>query len=271
MRIHLAAAALVIGAGAAQAQVFTIDDLNSSAQFNITPGSGRPGMDRWLINGTNHMYSQWFWFRVDGMQREERINDLPLIAAATSNTSILDPRDDTFTALFGSTNNFVIETRFSLQGSLPGDLRSDIAEQIRITNFSGEARTFSFFQYCDFDLNGDIDDDIVQVINPNAVIQQDFFSGIIATETIITPSPTFSEVGIFASTLNKLDNTSVDNLDGSVGPLLGRRDYTWAFQWDFTLLPGQSFLISKDKSITPAPGAIALLGLGGLLVSRRRR
>lgn len=271
MRIQFAAAALILGAGAAQAQVFTIDDLNSSARFDITPGNSRPGMDQWIINGTNHMYSQWFWFRADGMQREQRINDLPLIAAATSNTSILDPRDDTFTALFGSTTDFVIEARFSLQGSLQGDLRSDIAEQIRITNFSGQTRTFSFFQYCDFDLNGDIDDDIVQVINPNAVIQHDFLSGVVATETIITPSPTLSEVGIFASTLIKLDNNIIDNLDGSVGPLLGRRDYTWAFQWDFTLLPGQSFLISKDKSITPAPGALALLGMGGLLVARRRR
>ena len=108
-------------------------------------------------------------------------------------------------------------------------------------------------------------------MNSNAVRQIDLLNGITAAETILTPSFTLSEMGIYSATLTRLDNAVVDNLNGTAGPLVGRADYTWAFQWEFDLAPGASFLISKDKQITPAPGAVALLGLGGVAVARRRR
>lgn len=268
-----AIAALLVAASGASAGSFTIEDQNADAHFDInslTAGS-RVGMDQWRINGVNHMYSQWFWFRVNGMTQEQRINALPLVGASVSNTDLFDPRNDTFSCAFGNLNDFTIEASFTLTGSGPGNTRSDVREGLRIRNRGSAPRTFSFYQYCDFDLDNDIQDDRVQVTNANAVVQEDLLSGTTVAETVLTPSPTLSEVNTYATTLLKLDDALVTNLNGTVGPLLGRADYTWAFQWDFVLQPGEDYIISKDKLITPAPGALALLGLGGLVAGRRRR
>jgi len=271
-RALLVAGMVMVAGASASAGIFTLQDGNSSARFNtdaLASGS-RVGMDRWFVDGVNHMYSQWFWFRTDGDTQERRINSLPELAGGTSDTNF-NGQDETLFLRYGNMGDYTIETTFGLQGGSVGSGTADITEQIRITNHGSAPRTFSFFQYCDFDLNNDINDDFVGVVNPNAVRQMDFLSGTIVSETVLTPTFTLSEVNIYPTTLLKLDNGAVDNLDGSMGPLVGRRDYTWAFQWDFILGPGDSFLISKDKQITPTPGTLALLGLGGLACARRRR
>lgn len=267
-----AAGLLMLTGTTASAGIFNLADGNSTARFNtdpLTPNS-RVGMDRWFVDGVNHMYSQWFWFRTDGDTQERRINSLPELASGTSDTNF-NGQDETLYLRYGSMTDFTIETTFALQGGSAGSGTADITEQIRITNRGPATRTFSFFQYCDFDLNNDINDDFVGLVNTNTVRQLDFLSGTVASETVLTPTFTFSEMGIYAATLIKLDNGGLDNLDGSTGPLVGRRDYTWAFQWDFILTPGNSFLISKDKQIIPTPSSVVLLGLGGLGVSIRRR
>src|SRR5437868_5358346 len=52
-------------------------------------------------------------------------------------------------------------------------------------------------------------------------------------------------------TLNRLDDAAPNDLSGATGTLNGRADYTWALQWNFTLAPGQSFLISTDMFFVP--------------------
>ncbi|MBX3384472.1 MAG: hypothetical protein KF864_13300 [Phycisphaeraceae bacterium] len=258
---------------AASAQQFTLVDHNSTAHFDtapLAPGS-RVGMDSWVVDGVNHMYSQWFWFRTDTMNHEARLNSLPLMSGATSDTNF-DGDHETLFLRFGSANNFTIETRFVLNGGAPGSGVSDIAEQIEITNHNSSAPiTFSFFQYCDYDLHSDILDDWVGVVTPNTVRQLDFLHNAQISETVFTPTFNLAEVNTYANTLSKLDDASLDNLNGVTGPLTGRADYTWALQWNFTLLPGQTYLISKDKLLIPTPGSLALFGLGALAATRRRR
>jgi hypothetical protein len=66
---------------------------------------------------------------------------------------------------------------------------------------------------------------------------------------------------------------SPTTLTGFAGPFTG--DATWAFEWDRTLAPNKSLIISKNKQIeaVPEPTALWLLG-GGLLgagLLRRKR
>lgn len=268
--LSVAALAMAAGASTALAQ-YTITDGNSSAHFDTTSlGAGsRVGLDNWSVDGTNHMYSQWFWYRTDGMTSEARLNSLSLLAGGTSDTNFDGNNDSLFLRYGGS--GFTITTRFGLSGGAAGSRVSDMSQQIVITNSSSTVRTFSFFQYCDFDLNGNIVDDAAGVANANAVYQADYLNGTTVSETVFTPTFSRVEVGIYANTLNSLDDAGVTTLNNNAGPFTGSADYTWALQWDIVLQPGQSFQISKDLQIVPTPGAFALLGLGGLAASRRRR
>jgi hypothetical protein len=58
---------------------------------------------------------------------------------------------------------------------------------------------------------------------------------------------------------------------GAVGP----GDVTWAFQWDFQLAAGDSFIISKDKylnvTIIPEPSTLGFVALGLAVVLLRKR
>lgn len=268
----LGIAGLAVAASPALAGSWNLADGNATAHFDtqsLSPGS-RVGMDSWLVDGINHMYSQWFWYRTGDMTREERINALPLLFGATSDTNF-NGQHETLFLRFGNVNTFTIETTFALQGGLPGSTTSDIGEQIRIRNFGSSPMTFSFFQYCDFDLANDILDDFVGVTNTNAVVQYDITNGVYVAETVISPPYAGAEVNIYPVTLNALDDNAITNLNNNFGPLVGRADYTWAFQWNFVIPAGGSALIIKDKRLSPTPGAAALIALGGLAATRRRR
>lgn len=266
----VSSAVLAALVGTANAGVFTLQDGNSMAHVDTNSiGGNRPGMDQWEIDGVNQLYSQWFWYRVGNSGPEQRINALPIIGEFSSNTNF-DPRPDSMSVLFGN-NQLNIEIRFTLRGGSAGSNRGDIAEQIRITNNTSSPLPMSFFQYSDFDLGGDVDDDFVGIMGPNVVRQADSTSGLSINETVVTPPANNWEVGAFPATISRLDDANTDNLNGNGGPLVGSADYTWAFQWNITIPAGRTFIISKDKSITPAPGALALLGLGGLAMGRRRR
>lgn len=269
--------AVLAFAGLAHAGISTLEDGNSLVRFNtnVANTTRRVGMDRWEIDGVNHLYNQWFWFRVGSSGPEARINSLNELFRATFNTNA-DPRDDTLTLTYGdgatvTTSTYTIETRFSLQGGQAGSNRSDVAEQIRIDNRGTVPLVFSFFQYADFDLNDDIVDDSVSISPNNTANQAD--GQLAVTETVVTPMPSNREVGTYSTTIDALDDAITTVLNGNAGPLNDgtRRDYTWAFQWDFVVQPGGSYLISKDKNFVPAPGAMALLGLAGLGALRRRR
>jgi hypothetical protein len=269
-RLHLCAAAVIAATGASAFGQFTISDGNSSAHFDttsLTPGS-RVGMDNWTVDGTNHMYSQWFWIRADGDTAERRLNSLNLLNSGTTDGNF-DGNDDSLFLRYGG-QGYTVVTRFVIQGGSAGSRVSDISEQITITNTSAAPRTFSFFQYADFDLNGNIVDDSVGLVNGNAVQQTDLVNGTTVSETVFTPTFSLAEMGIYSSTLGSLDDNGLTTLNGTP-VLVGIADYTWALQWNFTLQPGQSFQISKDLQITPAPGAAALMGMGGLAMARRRR
>lgn len=56
----------------------------------------------------------------------------------------------------------------------------------------------------------------------------------------------------------------------AIGSLaLGPGNVTWAYQWDTTIQPGSTFIISKDKRLSgitpiPEPGTAVLLATAGL-------
>jgi MYXO-CTERM domain-containing protein len=261
---------LALAAGRSQAVVANLADGNSIVQFDTNNPTTRTGMTNWVVDGTSQLWNQWFWYRIGSNGPENRFNNTNLaeLASGVSDTNF-DGQNDTFFIRYGGAG-FTSEMRFTLQGGTAGSNRSDVSEQIRITNTGNTPLDYHFFQYCDFDLAGTIPDTSVSITGNNTAHQTD--DGMETTETVVTPQPTHHEVGIYPVTINSLDDGGPTTLNDS-SSLSGPADYTWAFEWDFTINPGDSYIISKDKNIgpVPSPAALSLLGLGGLAAMRRRR
>lgn len=257
--------ALAALSGSASAVVHTLSDRNSLVNID---DSSQAGMFNWSVDGTDHMFQQWFWFRV-GAAPEASIDTLAITGSFITDTNPFDdPAPDTLSLRY-SGPGFDIQPTWTLRGSTPGSNRSDVTEAITITNHTNGVLPFSFFQYCDFDLNGTAGGDRALIPGPlfNTALQDE--AGVVLSESVVAPMPSHYEAANFPSILARLNDGAPDTLADFAGPVFG--DCTWAFQWDFFIPAGQSVIISKDKTITPAPGALALLGLGGLLAARRRR
>ena len=237
------------------AQIVPLTDNNSTA---LVDTSSQAGMFNWTVdNSANQLYQQWFWYRI-GNTAEHSIDTIsaPVISQPAANI------------LNATYNNGTISTRvqYTLAGGAIGSGHSDIGEIITINNLTANPLDFHFFQYSDFDLDNP-GNDTVQIggqFNGKfyAVSQQDLGT---LTENMDTVSgANRAEVGFFASTLNNLNDANPTTLNNNLGPI-GPGDVTWAFEWDFTLQPGGSFQISKDKllSVTvPEPSSVALMACG---------
>lgn len=268
IRLAVAGGALALIAGSATAAINTLEDRNSVVNVD---NASSAGMTDWVVDGTDHLFQQWFWFRVAGEDTQERpINALPLTGNALTDTNpFVDPRPDNLAMQYSGTG-FTIEPSFQLRGGGSGSGRSDIGEQISVHNNRTTPLHITFIQYCDFDLNGSAGGDEGQILGPlfNTVRQSE--AGFVLSETVITPGPNHFELNLFPVTLTALNDGDIDDLNDFAGPL-GPGDVTWAFQWDFVIDPNSSVLISKDKSIVPAPGTAAALVLGAAGLGRRRR
>jgi hypothetical protein len=264
MAILAAVLAAVLAGSASASTTVTIYDHNSTASFDPTSDAG---LYEWLVDGTSHMYQQWFWYRVGATGGESPISDLALLNSLTTDTNGDGDHDTLFLSYGGQ--GFRIDIAFMLMGGSTGSGTADLAETIRIVNTSKtQSLDMHFFQYVDFDINGLPDSDTVQITGGNTARQTKGYTFV--AETVVTPVPSHYSVAEFDRIYAALTDDDPTTLDDNGGPITG--DATWAFQWDATIGPGRTLLISKDKNIVPEPATLALLG-GGLAlaaVTRRR-
>ncbi|MBO6512462.1 MAG: PEP-CTERM sorting domain-containing protein [Phycisphaerales bacterium] len=244
---------------------FVLGDGNSTATF-----SPDQGQIDWNVDGVNQLFTQEFYIRRSTDTQELRVDSINFNNVgnfATDTNGFTDTRDDAFGSLFTDGNGLEIETLFTLRGNTAGSNSSSLAEVITLRNTSSSSMTLSFFQFVDFDLGTFFSDDSGEIVNGNTAFQYDGGSSILS-ETATTPSPDLFQMGNGVSLRAMLADGSIDDLDGTAA-FAG--DVGWAFQWNITLAAGDSFLISKNKTLVPTPGSMMLLGTAGLLASRRRR
>lgn len=252
----------------AMAQTYTLEDFNSSTFFNLSGGN----QISWTVDGVNQLFGQRFFYREGLMTDEAAVDSLPLTGHQATDTNFFDdPRLDTIATRYSAASGLEFRISYHLRGGTLGSGTGDLAETINIQNNGNSPISLSFFQYVDFDLGGTIAGDFGEIIGGDSVYQYDTTGNLAVNETVVTPAPNHFQMGQYPSIVNMFGDGLVTNLNDFGGPM-GPTDITWAFQWDLNLNPGQSFIISKDKLLyIPTPGAAALLGMGGLVATRRRR
>lgn len=253
--LALALIAVLCVASPASATIITLSDQNSVANIDT---SSQAGVYNWLVDGTDYMFQQWFWYRI-GSGTAQSIDTI-------SNSPTINQLDSGIVQLTYQNAEVQVDITYALLGGSVGSGIADIAETIRIRNASAGSYDFHFFQYSDFDLGPAYTQDRVAMLNDNTVRQWNAAAGI--SETVATPAPNAHELNYYANTLISLNTAPGYNLNGSSAA--GPGDVTWAFQWDKTMAAGGSFIISKDKQInaTPEPGSMLLMGGALLFLSK---
>jgi hypothetical protein len=261
------ALALVAATSSVSAATITLGDLNSSLAVNDQSGAI---MDSWHVDGVSQLAEMDYYYRIGAAGPEANINTIPLVGAfSTDSNPFTDSQDDTVAMLYRSTGVVDIEVKISLLGGQAGSGWSDVTHQVKISNTGTDALDFHLFQYADFDLGGTAGDDTVEIFSPDEVLQSDG-NWQVAISEIITPDASHWDTSISSALRDSLTDGITTVLDDDTGPVSGNVEY--AFQWDVTLNPGDSFIVSKDMLIIPEPSSIALVGVVsalGLFVRRR--
>jgi hypothetical protein len=225
------------------AAVFTLANVNSVAQFETATQANN---FNWTVEGVNQLAQQAFWYRIGNGGPEVSVNTLPIAVQGVTDSNF-DGNADTLFVRYIS-NGVRVETRYQLQGGLPGSEASDMDERISITNLTDGPMDFHFFQYADFDLQGDPNGDSAAFTNLNTV--QQYKSAARLTETVVTPVPSHRDIAFFPVTRNGLNDGVATTLSNTpIGTVVGPGNMTWAYQWDFVLLLGTTFQIIQDEHI----------------------
>jgi hypothetical protein len=273
MTAALSVAFIGAAAQSSQAAVLTLDDLNSHVEIQTNSSAG---MYEWEVNGVNHLFQQWFWYRYSNatvtMTDENSIDELGSATTAGPFDLNSTPGHDVV-RITHQDANLKVEVKYSLVGNVAPSEFSIIGEEISLKNVGSSTMTLKFFQYSDFDLGGTSNDDSV-TLQGIAAHQEDgvnpYLSEVVGFG--VGSSPSHYSADLFANTLNAFNDglPTTLNDNNSAGP----GDVTWAFQWDFTLAPGASVAFSKQKSIgVPEPASLLLFGFGliGAAGAARRR
>jgi hypothetical protein len=221
------------------------------------------------------MYEEGFWFRTGTDDREYSLHSLDIVNEKASDTNF-NPGDDVLDVLYERQGQFTAEVKWTLVGTA-GGCCSDLGEQIKLTNTGNQRLSITLFEYTDFDLNGlpgigDPFDDVAKFVNSNEFMQRDFPT---LADTVVVRAPDRWEIGYYDDLRRRLDDDMITDLMNATSPLKNG-DLVWAAQWNFTIDPGLSVIISKDKLITtvvplPASALLLMSGLAGLAVLRRQR
>jgi MYXO-CTERM domain-containing protein len=258
-------ALLGLSAGSARASI-VLTSGNSSISVNTT------AVGSWDVNGTTQLNQEEFFLRTGSSGGQSTLTSL----TPSTLTAI---GADTAKATYGSTSGIQLVVTYSLTGGQIGSESSDLTESVKINNDSGSSQTFHLFEYTNFNLDNSTTGQVVTITGGNTAT--DVGDGF-QSQTVVSPKPSEFEASNTAASPDLLSHISSTTKAYTLKDVSSAAagDGEWAFEWDLTIGCGSSAVINIDKNIKaipvivvpePTPGAIAMLGLGGLFMIRPRR
>ncbi|MBX3415254.1 MAG: PEP-CTERM sorting domain-containing protein [Pirellulales bacterium] len=255
----------------AQAAPVVLSDTGLNSSVTIDPTS-QSGISSWVVDGVDHLYQQWFWLRIGSVGGEASLDTLvhnSLTDMIVANTNFT-PGDDTLVARYYDPeplSRFEVELRITLQAGAVGSNSASLTQQITVKNTSGAALPLRLFMFSDFDMNGTVDFDTVNITGGNTATQSDGET-LIESQIVTTPAPWRYQADDRNDLLMLLNNATPTTLDNTA-TYAGPGDPAWAFQWNASIPDGGSFIISNSQSVqasflVPEPATMGVALMGGL-------
>jgi hypothetical protein len=283
-------------AGAQTLSSFRLNDgLFRYAESNLTATGNRTGTGAGDANfgfiGTNtaatstsvasdYLFQNWWWYRSAGDTREFALsNQVSGQTNLAGNSATLRYNEP----IGGSTSNrLVFELTYTLNQISP--TQAAVTINWSILNQSNTEQPVSFFAYADSDMSfTSFSDDNGTYIPGAGINTYRNDNSLTDTARFFTMSADLRtndrwQIGAFSGTditspRAALTNATVSNLTNS-DTIAAAGDNAGALQWDLIIPAGQSLggRVTKGYNyVIPSPGALALVGLGGLVAARRRR
>jgi hypothetical protein len=283
MMLGVVAAAGLTSAASAQLTSFVLNDgLFRYSEGTITGASTRTGAGGGTANfgfasgGGNlvtgdYLFQNWWWYRGGQDTREYGLSNQTQgiqLTPASVFVRYLEPGVD------GGAANLQFDLTYTLNQISP--TQAAVTINWNITNLATFAQNVSFFSYSDADI-GSLSDDFANYVSGPGLNYMRVDASNADPSQFLTVGADLNlnnawQMAAFTSTRLGLSDALVTNLPNSASPFTG--DFTGALQWDLVLTAGESIggRVTKGYNyVVPAPGALALLGLGGLAAARRRR
>lgn len=239
----------------------TISHLNTSFTQGDSPtvGTGAGPNAALTVGGSgnpDHLGASWWWTRTSQNASRELANNNATGPSWSGRVGQLS---------FADVPSGTSITRTYLVTGL-GDGRGVLEEGATVTNTTATILTVDLFHFLDPTLGGNVGGISAAINGANSSIRMTSGDWVGFYEGAGQPF----QAGAAGNVLTLLTN-GVANDFNNTGLPFGPGDFEAGFQWRFILGPGESASASMTYTIAPAPGAVALLGLAGAIVARRRR
>ena len=240
----------------ADAPITLTDIMGPNTVVNIDPYT-QAGIYEWLVDGTNHMRQNSYWFSVGSG---------PITPISSLGSITVTPIMDMMCSVLYSGSLFDMEISYMLMGAPLGSGQSDIAQIVSINNKTGSVLDFSLYEFVNLDLNGKSLGQSGTLPNSSTLSQTE---GTTESQWSAIEIPSIIEVGDAATLLAKLNNSTPfvanSNYEGDVAAV---------FQWNMAL--GDSAMMSQDNALfngaVPEPASMTVFAaLFGLVPLMRRR
>ncbi len=246
-----------------EAQTYTVPSPNGHITLQATLSGAGSGLSDWQLAGNSQLSQQWFYYSLGS----GAVNSIDQIAGPSSINSV----GGSFPSLsvVYSNANISVKTTFQLNNS------ATLSDALTIQNplSSGQTETIHFYQYSHFTLGGVTGGQTVQFSNNgsgvNYQVNQNGSAGVALQGVIGAASTPFAEVQAGLGTQFGLVNGGPAPTLDNVTLLAGPGDAVYAYEWDETLAPGDSFQISEFQTMSavPEPSSVALMALGMLALA----